>query len=66
MKYVLMFTSREDLQASVSEERAQEVYGRIYQWFQDNADKMAEGGAELHPVETATTDCSRPASAATP
>jgi hypothetical protein len=55
MKYVLMFTSRPDLAAAVSPELSQEVYGRIYQWFQDNGKVMADGGAELHPVETATT-----------
>ena len=55
MKYVLMFTSRPDLDDAVEPERAKEVYGRIYQWFQDNAAVFADGGAELHPVSTATT-----------
>lgn len=55
MKYVLMFTTTPELDAAVPPERAQEVYGRIYQWFQDNADKIGESGAELQPVETATT-----------
>lgn len=55
MKYVLMFTSRPDLDESVDPELAKQVYGRIYQWFQDNASVFADGGAELHPVSTATT-----------
>lgn len=55
MKYVLMFTSRADLRGGVSAEREQEVYGAIYQWFQDNSEQIVDGGAELHPVETATT-----------
>jgi len=55
MKYVLMFTSQPELQADP--ERVQAVYAQVYQWFQDNgaAGKIAENGAELHGVETATT-----------
>ncbi len=30
-------------------------YAEIYQWFEDNAGAISDGGAELHPVETATT-----------
>ena len=33
MKYVIMFTSTPELDAAVPPERAQEVYGRIFQWF---------------------------------
>jgi len=55
MKYVLMFTSNPELDAAVPPERLQEDYARIYQWFQDNEAKIADGGAELQPVETATT-----------
>ena len=55
MKYVIMFTSTPELDAAVPEERAQEVYGRIYEWFQTNGDKISDGGAELMPVTTATT-----------
>ncbi len=55
MKYVIMFTHRPDLDEAVPAERAEEVYGKVYQWFTDNADKFADGGAELHPVSTATT-----------
>ena len=55
MKYVIMFTSTPELDAAVPEERAKEVYGRIWDWFQTNADQIADGGAELLPVSTATT-----------
>lgn len=55
MKYVIMFTSTPELDAAVPEERAREVYGRIYQWFGENAAQIDDGGAELEPVSTATT-----------
>lgn len=55
MKYVLMFTSTPELDAAVPPERAQEVYGRIYQWFGEHAEHIDDSGAELHPVTTATT-----------
>ncbi len=55
MKYVLMFTSTPELDAAVPPERAQEVYGRIYQWFGEHAEHLDDSGAELHPVTTATT-----------
>jgi len=55
MKYVIMFTSTPELDAAVPEERAKEVYGRIWEWFQTNADQIADGGAELLPATTATT-----------
>ena len=55
MKYVIMFTSTPELDAAVPEERAKEVYGRIWDWFQTNSDQIADGGAELLPVSTATT-----------
>ena len=55
MKYVLMFTSDPAQLANVSEEDAQAVYGKIYAWFQENAAVFADSGAELQPVETATT-----------
>ncbi len=50
-----MFASTPELDATLSPEVLQEDYGRIYQWFQDYADQIADGGAELQPVETATT-----------
>ncbi|WP_374313923.1 YciI family protein [Microbacterium sp.] len=55
MKYVLMFTSTPELDAAVPPERAQEVYGRIYEWFGEHAEHLDDSGAELHPVSTATT-----------
>ena len=55
MKYVIMFTSTPELDAAVPEERAKEVYGRIYQWFGENAEKIEDSGAELEPATTATT-----------
>ncbi|GAA3899249.1 YciI family protein [Microbacterium invictum] len=55
MKYVIMFTSDPETDAQIPAEQLQEDYARIYQWFTDNADKMADGGAELQSVTTATT-----------
>lgn len=55
MKYVIMFTSTPELDAAVPPERAQEVYGRVYQWFTENEGVLDEAGAELQPVTTATT-----------
>ncbi len=55
MKYVFMFTNDPAQLASVSEEDAQAVYGKIYAWFQENAAVITDSGAELQPVETATT-----------
>jgi hypothetical protein len=55
MKYVLMYTSRPDLAAQTDPEAAQAIYKRVYEWFQENAELLAEGGAELLGVETATT-----------
>lgn len=55
MKYVIMFTSTPEHDAAVPPETAQEIYGRVYQWFQDNAAAIEDSGAELQPVHTATT-----------
>ena len=55
MKYVLMFTSRPDLDATVDPEQGQLVYKRVYEWFGQHADVIADSGAELLGVETATT-----------
>ncbi|GAA1468515.1 YciI family protein [Microbacterium thalassium] len=55
MKYVLMFTSTPELDDAVDPARAQEVYGRIYEWFGEHSDKFAGISAELQPVSTATT-----------
>ena len=55
MKYVIMFTSTPEHDAAVAPEVAQDVYGRVYQWFGEHADAIEDSGAELQPVETATT-----------
>ena len=55
MKYVLMFTSRPDLNANVDPELGQAVYKKVYEWVQENGDKVADSGAELLGIETATT-----------
>ncbi len=55
MKYVLMFTHRPDLDEAVPAERAEQIYGEIYGWFEKHAASIADGGAELQPVTTATT-----------
>jgi hypothetical protein len=55
MKYVLMFTSRPDLAAGADPEAAQVPYKRVYEWFGEHAEELADSGAELLGVETATT-----------
>lgn len=55
MKYVIMFTFDPDLDAQVPADRMQDLYGRANQWYGDNAAQIADGGAQLQPVETATT-----------
>jgi hypothetical protein len=55
MKYVIMFTSTPELDAAVSPEHAEQVYRRVYEWFGTHADHIADSGAELQPVTTATT-----------
>jgi hypothetical protein len=57
MKYVLMFVETEqfaaDLAAMDDAERDR-AYGRVGQWFADNADKIT-GHAKLMAPDTATT-----------
>jgi len=55
MKYVLMYTNRPDLDATVPPERQQAVYQAIYAWFGQHASAFADSGAELLGPETATT-----------
>lgn len=55
MKYVIMFTSTPELDAAVPAERREEVYGRVYRWFEEHSDTFDDTGAELEPVTTATT-----------
>ncbi len=55
MKYVLMFATDPSAQTEVDPQVAQEVYGRIYQWYGENAASIADSGAELLGPDTATT-----------
>jgi hypothetical protein len=57
MKYVLMFTSHTDMSGGGDTEQTQALYKRVYEWFQEQgqAGTLADSGAELHPVSTATT-----------
>lgn len=55
MKYVIMFTSTPEVDAAVSEEAGKELYGRVYEWFQEHDADIADGGAELLSADTATT-----------
>lgn len=55
MKYVIMFTTTPDLEAEVSPERVEQVYGRTYEWFGTHRELMTESGAQLQPADTATT-----------
>src|SRR5688500_20349435 len=50
-----MYTSRPDLAGETDPEAAQAIYKRVYEWFGENAGVMADSGAELLGVETATT-----------
>ena len=55
MKYVLMYTSRPDLDAGADPEAQQALYKRVYEWFGANEGVMADSGAELLGIETATS-----------
>ena len=55
MKYVLMFTSRPDLDGAVPPEQWQETYKAIFGWFQQHASVITDSGAELKGPETATS-----------
>jgi hypothetical protein len=55
MKYVLMFTSRPDLDAEIDPEVMKADYKLIYEWFENNAAAIADGGAELLGIDTATS-----------
>mgnify|MGYP003409805959 FL=1 len=55
MKYVLMYTSRPDLEAAVPPERQAEVYQQIFAWFERHVASFVDAGAELQGAETATT-----------
>jgi hypothetical protein len=55
VKYVIMFTSTPELDAAVSPEHAEQVYRRVYEWFGTHSEAISDAGAELQPVNTATT-----------
>jgi len=57
MQYVMMFVDRPHLRQAVPPERLEKVYGEIYAWFEEQyaAGRIANGGAELQPPETATS-----------
>jgi len=55
VKYVIMFTSTPELDAAVSPEHAEQVYRRVYEWFGTHDAAITDSGAELQPVNTATT-----------
>ena len=57
MKYVLMFVDTEQFAADLAamdEGERERAYGRVLQWFTDNADKITSH-THLMPPHTATT-----------
>jgi hypothetical protein len=53
-KYAFLFIDDGvDYQNPTPEQQA--VYGEIFKWFETNASKIVDGGAELQPTRTATT-----------
>ena len=55
MKYVLMYTSTPELETGADPEAQAALYKRVYEWFGTNAGVMADAGAELLGIETATS-----------
>ena len=57
MKYVLMFCDTPELYGEVDEVAAKAVHEEIWAWFgeHDAAGRIADMGAHLQPVTTATT-----------
>ena len=57
MKYVLMFCDTPELYDQVDPEAAKATYEEVFAWFGEHhaAGRIADGGAELQPVTTATT-----------
>ena len=54
-KYAFLFIDDGvDYQGNPTPEQ-QAVYKDIFKWFETNADKVSDGGAELQPTRTATT-----------
>ena len=55
MKYVLMYHLTPDLDANADPAAAEDVYkDGVYEWFGTHSDVMADAGAELLGIETAT------------
>jgi len=57
MKYVMMFADTEQFAADLAamdESERERAYGRVQQWFAENADKITHH-QHLLPPETATT-----------
>jgi hypothetical protein len=57
MKYVLMFCDTPARYDQVDPDDAKKTYEEIFAWFGEHyaAGRIADGGAELQPVTTATT-----------
>jgi hypothetical protein len=57
MKYVLMFCDTPELADQADPEQAKAAYEEVFAWFGEHhaAGRIADGGAELQPVTTATT-----------
>jgi hypothetical protein len=57
MKYVLMFCHTPELGDKVDPADSEANYQEIFAWFEEHysAGHIADGGAELQPVTTATT-----------
>lgn len=57
MKYVLMFCDTPSVYESVDEASVKAMYDEIFAWFEEQgaAGRIADSGAELQPVTTATT-----------
>ena len=54
-KYAFLFIDDGvDYQGEPTPEQ-QKTYGDIFKWFETNASKISDGGAELRPTRTATT-----------
>ena len=57
MKYVLMYTSRPDLDEAVPAERQAEVYQQIFGWFEKYGATFVDSGAELQGCLLYTSRC---------
>ncbi|HET6740337.1 MAG TPA: YciI family protein [Kribbella sp.] len=58
MKYVLMFIETEEFAQEFAElgpDEREAAYRKVYQWFDDHADKITNRGSKLQSADTATT-----------